>query len=87
MLIIPCSEQCLMDLETAYHCIVTNPSPAMLDDEFPILAKERGVTSVKLFMTYKDLRLTDSQILDVMLAGRKHGITIVRLLLLHPMPH
>lgn len=72
----------------------------MLDEEFPILARERGITSVKLFMTcahgvpssavnliltflslsYSDLRLSDAQILDVMLAGRKHGITIVRVL-------
>lgn len=28
-------------------------------------------------MTYDSLRLSDSQLLDVMLAGRRHGITIL----------
>ena len=55
------------------HLIVANPSEKALS-EFPVL-RERGVSSLKIYMTYAALKLDDGQILDVLLASRTHGIT------------
>lgn len=57
----------------AFHVIVANPGPQALS-EFPML-RERGVSSVKIYMTYEALQLRDNQILDVLLAARTHGLT------------
>lgn len=57
----------------SFHIIVANPSRQALD-EFPVL-RERGISSVKIYMTYEALQLRDNQILDVLLHARKHGIT------------
>lgn len=57
----------------SFHIIVANPSRQALD-EFPTL-RERGISSIKIYMTYEALQLRDSQILDVLLYARRHGIT------------
>ncbi|KAG0699978.1 hypothetical protein DFH29DRAFT_990580 [Suillus ampliporus] len=59
----------------AFHVIITNPTPKIVEDEFPRMVDEYGITSVKLYMTYKPMRLLDYQILDVMYSARKLGIT------------
>ncbi|KAG1809574.1 uncharacterized protein BJ212DRAFT_592547 [Suillus subaureus] len=59
----------------AFHVIITNPTPQIVEGEFPRMVDEYGITSVKLYMTYKPLRLLDYQILDVMYSARKLGIT------------
>ncbi|KAM5374332.1 hypothetical protein ACJZ2D_006505 [Fusarium nematophilum] len=61
------------DAASTHHIIVANPGPQALE-EFPIL-RERGVSSVKIYMTYETLQLRDNQILDVLLQARTHGIT------------
>ena len=38
-----------------FHLILTNPTPDILEDEIPLLARERGITSLKLYMTYSML--------------------------------
>jgi dihydropyrimidinase len=53
--------------------IVSNPIPQVLS-EFPTL-RQRGISSLKIFMTYAALQLPDNQILDVLLASRQAGIT------------
>lgn len=55
------------------HLLVANPSEKALA-EFPLL-RERGVSSLKIYMTYAALKLDDGQILDVLLSSRQHGIT------------
>lgn len=55
------------------HLIVANPTRQALD-EFSIL-RERGISSVKIYMTYEALQLRDNQILDVLLQARTDGIT------------
>ncbi|SPN99080.1 probable DAL1 - Allantoinase [Cephalotrichum gorgonifer] len=55
------------------HVIVANPTRQALS-EFATL-RERGVSSVKVYMTYEVLQLRDSQILDVLLQARTDGIT------------
>ena len=44
----------------------------MLGQELPALI-ERGYTSLKIYMTYDDLKLDDRQILEVMDVARRHG--------------
>ena len=57
------------------HVILTNPTPKILQDEIPLLSREAGITSVKLYMTYDRMKLRDREILDIMLASRKLGLT------------
>ena len=57
------------------HLILTNPTPKVLQDEIPLLSREEGITSVKLYMTYDLMKLRDREILDIMIASRKLGMT------------
>jgi dihydropyrimidinase len=57
-----------------FHLILTNPSDHILDKELPKLMKD-GISSVKLYMTYARLQLSDHQILDIMSTTRKLGMT------------
>ncbi|OQU98893.1 hypothetical protein CLAIMM_04605 [Cladophialophora immunda] len=58
-----------------FHLIMTNPTKKILEEELPVLVNEHGVTSVKLYMTYKPLILRDSEILQLMTATRRLGMT------------
>ncbi|QKX53271.1 uncharacterized protein TRUGW13939_00348 [Talaromyces rugulosus] len=58
-----------------FHFILTNPSETILWQELPRIAKEEGITSVKLYMTYELYKLSDRQLLDTMLACRSLGLT------------
>ncbi|KAH8700131.1 hypothetical protein BGW36DRAFT_395289 [Talaromyces proteolyticus] len=58
-----------------FHFILTNPSATILGQELPLIAKEEGITSVKLYMTYNLYKLSDRQLLDTMLACRSLGLT------------
>ncbi|TKT74410.1 dihydropyrimidinase [Aquamicrobium sp. LC103] len=51
-------------IDTAFHLIVSDPTPAVLGQELPALV-EAGYTSFKVFMTYDDLVLNDRQLLEV----------------------
>jgi dihydropyrimidinase len=53
--------------------LVANPSPTALA-EFPKL-RELGISSLKIYMTYEAFQLRDDEILDVLLASRREGIT------------
>jgi dihydropyrimidinase len=59
----------------AFHCILSNPTKKILEEDLPWMVSEHGITSVKIYMTYKAFMLRDYQILDVMHAARKLGIT------------
>jgi dihydropyrimidinase len=59
-------------VDYAFHLIVTDPNEAVLSEELPRLIRE-GYSSFKLYMTYDDLKLGDSQILDVLDVARAHG--------------
>jgi len=58
-------------VDYAFHLIVSDPTPKVLNEELPGLFAE-GYTSVKVYMTYDDLKLNDSQILDVLEVARRH---------------
>jgi dihydropyrimidinase len=59
-------------IDYAFHLIVSDPTPTVLFEELPALIRE-GYTSFKVYMTYDDLKLDDSQILDVLDVARQHG--------------
>ena len=59
-------------VDYGFHLILTDPTPAVLNDELPRLI-EAGYTSFKLYMTYDALKLSDGQILDVLDSVRSHG--------------
>jgi dihydropyrimidinase len=59
-------------VDYAFHLIVSDPTPTVLQQELPALIAE-GYTSFKVYMTYDDLKLDDGQILDVLAVARQHG--------------
>ena len=64
-------------VDYAFHLIVSDPTPKVLDEELPSLIRE-GYTSFKIYMTYDDLKLTDRQFLDVLaVAGREQAMVMV----------
>ena len=66
------SQQCYIDY--GFHFIITNPTREILDSEMPQLFSQ-GITSVKLYMTYPDKKLSDRNMLDIMLTMRSLGMT------------
>lgn len=60
------AKQALIDY--SFHLIVSDPSPAVLA-ELPDLIS-RGHRSIKIFLTYDSLFLTDAQVLDVFALAR-----------------
>ncbi|VVE54585.1 dihydropyrimidinase [Pandoraea communis] len=59
-------------IDYGFHLIVSDPRPEVLSDELPMLIA-RGHASVKVYMTYEAMRLSDRQILDVLDCNRRAG--------------
>ncbi|KKB86108.1 dihydropyrimidinase [Devosia limi DSM 17137] len=59
-------------VDYAFHMIVTDPTPVVLNEELPELVSQ-GCTSFKIYMTYDDLKLQDRQILDCLAVARREG--------------
>jgi dihydropyrimidinase len=59
-------------VDYAFHLIVSDPTPTVLNEELPALIRE-GYSSFKIYMTYDDLKLDDGQVLDVLDVAREHG--------------
>lgn len=63
-------------VDYSFHLILSDPTELVLREELPSLVRE-GYTSLKVFMTYDALRLTDRQILDVLeVAAREGALTM-----------
>ena len=62
--------------DVAFHLIVANPSPQVLGQQLPA-AIANGYTSVKVFMTYENLRLNDAELLATFDVARQHGATMM----------
>ncbi|MBE7248214.1 MAG: dihydropyrimidinase [Actinomycetospora chiangmaiensis] len=62
-------------IDYGFHQIITDPTPQLLAQEVPALVA-RGIRSLKAFLTYDPLRLTDGQFLDVLTAARAHGAMV-----------
>lgn len=56
-------------LDYAFHMVVSDPTAAVLGQELPALVKA-GYTSLKVYMTYEAMVLSDRQILDVLATAR-----------------
>ncbi len=56
-------------IDYSFHLLIGDPTPATLSEDVPALI-EAGYSSLKIFMTYDKLRLTDEQVLDVLVAAR-----------------
>jgi dihydropyrimidinase len=59
-------------VDYAFHMIVSDPSPAVLEEELPSLVA-MGHVSFKVFLTYEALRLDDRQVLQVLEVARRAG--------------
>lgn len=59
-------------IDYGFHLIVSDPSPEVLKSELPELIAA-GHASVKVYMTYEAMRLSDRQILDVLEVNQRAG--------------
>ena len=59
-------------VDYAFHLIVSDPSEEVLSVELPELIR-KGYVSLKVYMTYDALRLTDRQVLEVLTVARREG--------------
>lgn len=64
-------------IDYGFHLIVSDPNERALNEELPAMIR-RGITSLKVYMTYDLLRLTDDQLLDVLAAAdRERALVMV----------
>ena len=61
-------------VDYAFHQIVTDPTPAVLDELPEVVAS--GVRSLKVFLTYDKSHLDDRQFLEVLSAARRLGCLV-----------
>ncbi|WP_296432557.1 dihydropyrimidinase [Rhizobium sp. UBA1881] len=66
--------ECFIDV--SFHLVVTDPTSYVLGQELPALVED-GYTSIKVFMTYENLRLRDDQILDTLDSARQSGALVM----------
>lgn len=59
-------------VDNGFHLIVSDPTQTVLTEELPSLIAE-GYASVKVYMTYEAMRLSDRQILDVLDVNQRAG--------------
>ncbi|HTN62970.1 MAG TPA: dihydropyrimidinase [Devosia sp.] len=62
--------------DVSFHLIITDPTPQVLGQELPALLRD-GYNSLKVYMTYEDLALSDYQILEVMNVARDTGALVM----------
>ncbi|WRT69217.1 dihydropyrimidinase [Kwoniella shivajii] len=58
----------------SFHSIITDPTENLVKNEIPKMV-EFGITSVKIYMTYPLLKLSDKEILDILCGARQAGVT------------
>jgi dihydropyrimidinase len=63
-------------IDVSFHLVVTDPTSYVLGQELPALVED-GYTSIKVFMTYENLRLRDDQILDTLDSARQSGALVM----------
>ncbi len=61
---------CYTDI--SFHIILTDPTPQVLGQELPALVAD-GYTSIKVFMTYEGMKLSDREILDTLEGAKASG--------------
>src|SRR5580692_12065839 len=63
-------------VDVAFHLIVTDPTEQVLGQELPALVED-GYTSLKVFMTYEGLALSDRELLETMSVARETGAMLM----------
>lgn len=63
-------------IDYAFHLIISDPTPTVLGQELPALIR-RGHTSLKVYMTYDAMVLSDRQILDVFEVAREERAIVL----------
>src|ERR1700726_321241 len=63
-------------VDVAFHLIVTDPTEQVLGQELPALVED-GYTSLKVFMTYEGLALSDRELLETMSVARETGAVLM----------
>lgn len=66
--------ECYVDV--SFHLIVSDPTEQVLGQELPALVQD-GYTSLKVFMTYEGLALSDREILETMSVARETGAVLM----------
>jgi dihydropyrimidinase len=66
--------ECYIDV--SFHLVVTDPTSYVLGQELPALVED-GYTSIKVFMTYDNLRLRDDEILATLDSARSSGALVM----------
>ncbi|MEM1314448.1 MAG: dihydropyrimidinase, partial [Pseudomonadota bacterium] len=59
-------------IDYGFHLIITDPTPQALGQDLPALVAD-GYSSVKVFMTYEGMKLTDREILETLEAAKACG--------------
>jgi dihydropyrimidinase len=62
-------------VDHSFHLIIADPTDAVLGQELPALVAD-GYSSLKIFMTYADLALSDYEILGVLQVARETGALV-----------
>ncbi|KAK5058525.1 hypothetical protein LTR84_010788 [Exophiala bonariae] len=62
-------------IDYGFHLILTKPSESILQHELPLMVKQEGISSVKLYMTYPAMKLGDGEMLNVLMRTRELGMT------------
>ena len=63
-------------IDYTFHLAVTDPTPELVDHELPALIRA-GYRSVKLYMAYELMRVSDLQILTIMEVAREAGALVI----------
>lgn len=63
-------------IDYGFHLILTNPDEDTMAIDLPQAIRD-GITSLKVFMTYNQLKLDDYQLLDVMALAGKEGALVM----------
>jgi dihydropyrimidinase len=63
-------------VDYAFHLVVSDPTASVLGQELPALV-QAGCTSLKVYMTYEAMVLSDRQILDVLATARELGALVM----------
>jgi dihydropyrimidinase len=62
-------------LDHSFHQIISDPTPEVLEQDVPRLVAD-GVRSLKVFLTYEPLHLSDGEFLKVLATARKLGCLV-----------
>lgn len=66
--------ECYTDI--SFHLVITDATEAVLGQELPAAVAD-GYTSLKVFMTYEMMRMSDREILDTMDCARRTGALVM----------